>query len=94
MLTHRSLHGCVLNSRALALAGITIETPEMPGTMIDRDVSRGGEPNGFLAEMVGYLREHVLPPISEQELKTGIQMANAEYLSQGINFAAGCYLCQ
>ena len=61
MLTHRSLHGCVLNSKALELAGITIETPEMPGTMIDRDVTRGGEPNGFLAEMVGYLREHVLP---------------------------------
>jgi predicted amidohydrolase YtcJ len=84
MLTHRSLHGCVLNSKALALAGITIDTPEMPGTMIDRDVSRGGEPNGFLAEMVGYLREHVLPPISEQELKTGIKLANAEYLSQGL----------
>src|SRR5271157_3406694 len=84
MLTHRSLHGCVLNSRALALAGITIETPEMPGTMIDRDATRGGEPNGFLAEMVGYLREHVMPPISEGELKTGIKLANEEYLSQGL----------
>jgi predicted amidohydrolase YtcJ len=84
MITHRSLHGCVLNSKALALAGITIETPEMPGTMIDRDVSRGGEPNGFLAEMVGYLREHVMPPMSAQELKTGIKLANAEYLSQGL----------
>ena len=84
MLTHRSLHGCVLNSKALELAGITIETPEMPGTMIDRDVTRGGEPNGFLAEMVGYLREHVLPPISERELKTGIKLANEEYLSQGL----------
>jgi len=84
MLTHRSLHGCVLNSKALALAGITIETSELPGTMIDRDVTRGGEPNGFLAEMVGYLREHVMPPIFERELKTGIKLANAEYLSQGL----------
>ena len=84
MLTHRSLHGCVLNSRALALAGITIETPEMPGTMIDRDVNKGGEPNGFLAEMVGYLREHVMPPISEKELLTGIKLANEEYLAQGL----------
>ena len=84
MITHRSLHGCVLNSRALALAGINIETPEMPGTMIDRDIGRGGEPNGFLAEMVGYLREHVLPPFSERELKTGIEIANGEYLSQGL----------
>jgi len=84
MLTHRSLHGCVLNSRALALAGITIETPEMPGTMIDRDAARGGEPNGFLAEMVGYIREHVMPPISGKELIAAIKLANAEYLSQGI----------
>jgi predicted amidohydrolase YtcJ len=84
MLTHRSLHGCVLNSKALSLAGITIATPELPGTMIDRDVTRGGEPNGFLAEMVGYIREQVLPPITEQELKTGIKLANEEYISQGI----------
>jgi len=84
MITHRSLHGCVLNSKALALAGITIETPEMPGTMIDRDVNRGGEPNGFLAEMVGYLREHVMPPISEQELKAGIKLVNEQYLAQGL----------
>ena len=68
ILSHRSLHGCVLNSMALALAGINIETPELPGTMIDRDVDRGGEPNGFLAEMVGYIREHVMPPISDEEL--------------------------
>jgi len=84
MLTHRSLHGCVLNSKALALAGITIETSELPGTMIDRDVTRGGEPNGFLAEMVSYLREHVMPPISERELLTGIKLAGDEYLSQGL----------
>ena len=31
ILSHRSLHGCVLNSKALALAGITIETPEPAG---------------------------------------------------------------
>ena len=84
MLSHRSLHGCVLNSKALALAGITIETPELPGTMIDRDVSRGGEPNGFLAEMVGYIREHIMPPISEKELSEGIKFCNNQYLSQGL----------
>ena len=84
MITHRSLHGCVLNSNALALAGITIETPELPGTMIDRDVSKGGEPNGFLAEMVGYLREHIMPPISGRELKSGIKLANEQYLAQGL----------
>jgi hypothetical protein len=84
VLSHRSLHGCVLNSTALALAGINIDTAEFPGTMIDRDVTRGGEPNGFLVEMVGYLREHVMPPISDSELQAGIKLANAQYLSQGL----------
>ena len=84
ILSHRSLHGCVLNSRALALAGITIETPEPPGAMIDRDVARGGEPNGFLVEMLGYIREQVMPPISDKELDRGIKLANEQYLSQGL----------
>ena len=55
VLSHRSLHACVLNSRALALAGITRETPEPPGAMIDRDIT-DGEPNGLLFEMVGHIR--------------------------------------
>jgi len=84
ILSHRSLHGCVLNSEALAQAGITIETPEPPGAMIGRDVERGGEPNGFLVEMLGYIREKVMPPISGEELDRGIKLANEEYLSQGL----------
>jgi hypothetical protein len=84
ILSHRSLHGCVLNSMALALAGITIETPEPTGALIGRDVDRGGEPNGFLAEMLGYIREKVMPPISNEELDNGIKLANEEFLSQGL----------
>ena len=84
ILSHRSLHGCVLNSLALTLAGINIDTAELPGTMIDRDVTRGGEPNGFLVEMVGYIREHVMPPISDIELHSGIKLINEQYLSQGL----------
>jgi predicted amidohydrolase YtcJ len=84
ILSHRSLHGCVLNSKALALAGITTETPEPAGAMIGRDVDRGGEPNGFLVEMLGYIREQVMPPISAVELDKGIKLANEQYLSQGL----------
>ena len=84
ILSHRSLHGCVLNSMALAMAGITSETPEPPGALIDRDVARGGEPNGFLAEMLGYIREKIMPPISQGELNAGIKLANEQYLSQGL----------
>ena len=46
VLTHRSLHACVLNSLALSLAGITTETAEPPGGLIDRDLDTG-EPNGI-----------------------------------------------
>ncbi|MFC2056360.1 amidohydrolase [Chloroflexota bacterium] len=83
VLCHRSLHACVLNSLALSLAGITGETEEPPGGQIARDL-KNGEPNGLLFEMLGYIREKVLPPLSEAELANGIALANRHYLSQGI----------
>jgi len=83
VLTHRSLHACVLNSLALSLAGITRETPEPPGGLIDRDLNTG-EPSGLLFEMLGYIREKVMPSLSEEELITGVALANKHYLSQGI----------
>lgn len=83
VLSHRSLHACVLNSMALSLAGITIETPDPPGGLIDRDLNTG-EPNGILFEMLGYIREKVLPPLSEGEITGGIDLANRHYLSCGI----------
>ncbi len=83
VLSHRSLHACVLNSRALSLAGITGETPEPPGALIDRDLN-SGEPTGLLFEMLSHIREKVMPPLSEAELTNGITLANRHYLSQGI----------
>src|SRR3972149_1059376 len=41
VLSHRSLHACVLNSLALALAGITRDTDEPPGARIERDLATG-----------------------------------------------------
>ena len=85
VLTHRSLHACVLNSLALSLAGITRETAEPPGALIARDLT-DGDPNGLLfsSEMVGHIREKVMPSLSEEELTSGIAQANKHYLSQGI----------
>jgi predicted amidohydrolase YtcJ len=83
VLAHRSLHACVLNSRALSLAGITKETPEPPAALIDRDLNTG-EPSGLLFEMLSYIREKVLPPLSQEELAGGIALANRHYLSVGI----------
>jgi hypothetical protein len=83
VLAHRSLHACVLNSLALSLAGITEETPEPSGGLIDRDLNTG-KPSGLLLEMLGYIRERVVPPLSEEALTKGIALANQHYLSYGI----------
>ncbi len=83
VLAHRSLHACVLNSLALAMAGITRETPEPPGAVIERELD-SGEPSGLLFEMVGYIRGQVLPPLSDEELAEGIALASKHYLSMGI----------
>jgi len=83
VLSHRSLHACVLNSRALSLAGIDRETEEPPGGQIDRELD-SGEPGGLLFDMLGYIREKVIPPMSETEMDNAIKLASRHYLSRGI----------
>jgi len=81
-LVHRSRHACVLNSLALSLVGISMESPEPPGGMIDRDLD-SGEPNGILYEMNSYI-DALVPPLSEEELEQGVRLANEKCLSLGI----------
>lgn len=81
-LSHRSGHACVLNSLALQLAGISTETPEPPGVIIERDLETG-EPNGLLYGMNPFV-EKVIPPLSEEELGRAFGLADQEYLSRGI----------
>ena len=81
-LLHRSRHACVLNSMALSLVGISTESPEPPGGMIDRDLN-SGEPNGILFEMNSYIDEKV-PPLPEEEFEKGVRLASEQYLSFGI----------
>jgi predicted amidohydrolase YtcJ len=83
VLYHRSLHACVLNSRALSLAGINLETPEPPGALFERDLITG-ELTGLLFEMLSYIRSDVMPPLSETEFNHGIALVNQYFLSRGI----------
>jgi predicted amidohydrolase YtcJ len=83
ILSHRSLHACVLNSLALKLAGIGIATPEPPGARIERDPATG-EPNGILYEMLNDIRRRVLPAFTGDELDEAIGRANRLFLSHGI----------
>lgn len=81
-LTHRTAHAHVLNSLALTLAGISKETPDPEGGIIDRDL-KTGEPSGLLYAMGDYLAK-VIPPLNEHELTRGIEMASGELISLGI----------
>jgi len=83
VLSHRSLHACVLNSLALSLAGINTETPEPPGGRIERDMATG-EPNGILIDMLGDIRAKVMPSFTDAELNEGISLANSLFLTYGI----------
>ena len=82
-LHHRSYHASVLNSLALRLAGITAETPEPPGGLIERDPATG-EPNGVLYETAQELVQRVIPPLTSEDLAQGVAEASRQYLSWGI----------
>lgn len=81
-LVHRSGHALVLNSRALALAGITVASEEPPGGVIDRRLS-DGEPTGLLLEMNEVVARAV-PPLPRAELVAGLREAGKRLLAAGI----------
>ena len=55
------MHIAVANHAALDLAGITHDTPNPPGGLIDRD--EAGAPSGVLRELaIGLVSAHIAPP--------------------------------
>jgi predicted amidohydrolase YtcJ len=81
-LAHRSGHAHVLNSPALAAAGITTETEEPQGALIERDLETG-EPNGVLYGMGRFLTK-VVPPLSDSGLTAAIKYAGKHLLGLGV----------
>jgi predicted amidohydrolase YtcJ len=82
-------HSMWVNSRALALAGITRDTPDPPNGRIERD-PRTGEPSGTLRESAMDLVVRVLPARTEAELAAGLERAQRHANALGITslFAA------
>ena len=81
-LDHRSGHAIVLNSAALAAVGVSADTPDPPGGMIDRDPDTG-EPTGLLLDGSSFLDGRI-PRLSERELEEGVRRANRLMVSRGV----------
>jgi predicted amidohydrolase YtcJ len=72
-LSNTTGHYGVANSAALALAGITADTPDPPAGTIDRDVR--GKPTGVLKEAAQDLLTRHLPEPTRAEWQAGIEEA-------------------
>ncbi len=77
-----SHHSLWVNSAALELAGITAETPDPDGGVIDRDSA--GKPTGLLRETAMSLVLSMIPPPTETQLSEALQLAGNQMLSYGI----------
>lgn len=76
-------HVTVANTRALALAGITGETPDPAGGSIERDPGTG-EPTGILHERAQHMVAGVTPDFDAAQRKMGIAYAVQQSLERGV----------
>jgi predicted amidohydrolase YtcJ len=82
---HSSGHISVVNTKALALAGITRETKDPPGGAFDRDPD--GMPNGVCRESAYKLVSNLAPKPaqpSQSEQKEGLRKKLEDYVRNGI----------
>ncbi|MDO0938685.1 amidohydrolase [Streptomyces sp. DG2A-72] len=81
-LPNRDHHGAWVNSRALALAGITRDTPDPADGRIERNAS--GEPSGTLQEGAMQLVGRLTPPTTAAERKAALLHAQRHLHALGI----------
>jgi len=79
-------HFTLVNSEALALAGITRDTPDPDGGIIHRDKT-SGEPNGTLEEAAEDLVHDLLPDWSDDERDEQLQYAMQYFNEFGLTSA-------
>jgi len=79
-------HSTWVNSKTLELAGVTKETPDPPGGVIERDPGTG-EPSGTLRESAALLVENVIPEFTIEEIAKGLEAYQTMALGFGITTA-------
>jgi hypothetical protein len=79
-------HFTLVNSEALALAGITKETPDPNGGIIHRDGATG-EPNGTLEEAAQDLVQNLLPAWTDEERDEQMKFAMRYFNEFGLTSA-------
>jgi predicted amidohydrolase YtcJ len=75
-------HGAVANRAALAAAGITADTPNPPGGVIDRRPD--GSPTGLLRELAIDLVERHIPPPTAGQIDTALSAGAAQLHKLGV----------
>ena len=82
LLSDTSGHSAWANSRALAIAGITTDTSDPEGGIIERDST--GEPTGVLRESAIMLVRMHVPPHTDEALRKALDWSLQQMLSYGI----------
>jgi predicted amidohydrolase YtcJ len=78
-------HYVIVNSRALALAGVTRDTPDPKGGQIYKDST--GEPTGLLMDNAGRFVRKFLPHPTEEQKEAGVERVLALVNSHGLTSA-------
>lgn len=85
LITHASGHLSVANTMAMELAGITRNTPQPQGGVIQKD-PRTGDLTGLLEE-VGGMVGRLIPPQTPAEIQQAIDWSVRDYASNGVTTA-------
>jgi hypothetical protein len=79
-------HSTWVNTRTLELAGVTKDTRDPPGGVIERD-PKSGEPSGTLRESAARLVSKVIPDFTAEEIARGLEQYQEMALGFGITTA-------
>ena len=83
VLYHQTGQLCVVNSKALELAGVTKQTSNPPDGVIDKDAETG-EPTGVLRDAATNLVWNMVPAPSEEELVNAAALACEKIVEAGV----------